>query len=217
MQRNCDLSKITDGRSYGLNDMVRTGCDDCKGCSACCQGMGSSILLDPLDIYNLCSNMKMSFEQLLAGYVELNVVDGIILPNLRMDTDSQKCSFLNKEGRCTVHTYRPGICRIFPLARVYDNNDFKYVLQTEECVRSNRTKVKVDKWIDTPELETNQKYIKDWHFFLRGLQNRILSGMEEAEIKNISMVILQNFFLTPYSYDISFYPQFYDRLSKISL
>lgn len=214
MLRNCDLNKITDGRFYELNDMVRAGCNDCKGCSACCQGMGSSILLDPLDIYNLCGNLKVSFEQLLAGYVELNVIDGIILPNLRMNQESQKCSFLNKEGRCSIHTFRPGICRIFPLARVYDNNEFRYVLQIDECVRGSKTKVKVDKWIDTPDLAANQKYISDWHFFLRGLQDRIASGIDETEIKSISMNILQMFFLTPYDYDNNFYPQFYDRLSK---
>lgn len=40
MKRNVNLEEISDGRLYDENDMVKAGCDDCKGCSACCRGMG---------------------------------------------------------------------------------------------------------------------------------------------------------------------------------
>ena len=53
MKRNIDMNEISDGKLYDINDMVKADCNDCKGCSACCQGMGQSIMLDPLDIYNL--------------------------------------------------------------------------------------------------------------------------------------------------------------------
>lgn len=56
--------------------------------------------------------------------LELNVVDGIILPNLRMNGTREVCSFLNEEGRCSIHPYRPGICRLFPLGRYYEKMDF---------------------------------------------------------------------------------------------
>ena len=46
MERNVDIDKISDGKRYGANDMVKVGCDDCRGCSACCRGMGDSIVLD---------------------------------------------------------------------------------------------------------------------------------------------------------------------------
>ena len=47
---NKNLEEISDGKRYGLNDMVRAACNDCAGCSSCCEDMGESILLDPLDI-----------------------------------------------------------------------------------------------------------------------------------------------------------------------
>ena len=53
MERNVDIDKISDGKRYGANDMVKVGCDDCRGCSACCRGMGDSIVLDPMDLYRL--------------------------------------------------------------------------------------------------------------------------------------------------------------------
>ena len=47
MKREVDLNEISDGRLYSSGDMVKVDCHDCEGCSACCQGMGNSIILDP--------------------------------------------------------------------------------------------------------------------------------------------------------------------------
>ena len=51
MRRQVSIEEISDGKLYSANDMVKADCQDCKGCSACCHGMGESIMLDPLDIY----------------------------------------------------------------------------------------------------------------------------------------------------------------------
>ena len=84
MERNIDLNEISDGRFYTANDMVRADCQGCEGCSVCCHGMGKSIQLDPLDVHRICTYFRIPFEALLADHVELNVVDGMILPNLKM-------------------------------------------------------------------------------------------------------------------------------------
>ena len=44
MKREISLEEISDGKLYGSGDMVKVGCDDCRGCSACCRGMGSSFV-----------------------------------------------------------------------------------------------------------------------------------------------------------------------------
>ena len=90
------LKDISDGKLYSSNDMVKVGCHDCKGCSACCCDMGESILLDPMDVWHLERNLGQSFEQLLAGAIDLHVEDGLILPNLKMAPSAAgpKCSFL---------------------------------------------------------------------------------------------------------------------------
>ena len=98
MERNIDLNKISDGRFYTANDMVRADCQGCEGCSVCCHGMGKSILLDPLDVHRICTYFRIPFEALLADHVELNVVDGMILPNLKMVGEDEHCIFLNREG-----------------------------------------------------------------------------------------------------------------------
>jgi Fe-S-cluster containining protein len=212
MERDISLSEISDGKLYDLNDMVKADCNDCKGCFACCQGMGNSIVLDPLDIYRLLINLNMTFEELLVDKIELNMVDGIIMPNLKMTGLAEKCSFLNDEGRCSIHAFRPGICRLFPLGRFYEQHSYKYFLQVHECKKENKSKIKVRKWIDTPDIKNNEKFIIDWHYFLKDIQDLIKSSQDEKLMKDITTYLLKFFYLKPYEANNDFYIQFNERL-----
>ena len=118
MKRNIDLDQISDKKIYTANDMAKLGVDDCSGCHACCTGMGDSITLDPYDVYRLEKGLNKGFDELLAENLELRVADGVILPCLKLG-EKDACSFLSSEGRCSIHPYRPGICRLFPLGRIY--------------------------------------------------------------------------------------------------
>lgn len=212
MKRNVSLDEISDGRLLGHEDMARLGSGDCAGCSACCRDMGRSIILDPMDIFRLNKALNTTFEQLLSDKIQLNVVDGIILPNLKMDETTNACGFLNDRGRCSIHHARPGICRIFPLGRYYDGEGFKYFLQIYECKKENRTKIKVKKWVDTPDLKTYDQYICCWHYFLIDLEKVIENSRDDLLMKKIDMFVLELFYLTPYDPDKDFYEQFYQRM-----
>lgn len=215
MKRNVSLEEISDGKLYSENDMVKAGCNDCKGCSACCRGMGDSIILDPLDVYRLCSYLGKSFQELLVEHVELGVVDGIILPHLKMTEPEAKCSFLNIEGRCSIHAHRPGICRLFPLGRYYENGSFQYFLQTGECSRTNRTKVKVSKWIDTPDLKRNKEFVTRWHYFLNDCEELVRENEDDTFRKNLNMLLLNLFYIKSYTPETDFYKQFEARMAQI--
>ena len=81
MKRNIDINEISDGRLYSSGDMVKADCRDCEGCSACCHGMGSSIILDPMDIWRFSQGIKQDLTAMMsAGTIELGIVDGMILP-----------------------------------------------------------------------------------------------------------------------------------------
>ena len=153
MERNVSLEEITDGKKYHKNDMVRLGCNDCEGCSACCQGMGESIVLDPWDIHMLSQNLQQSFEDMIGNSIELHSEQGMILPHLKLSGKEEKCTFLNEEGRCLIHAFRPGFCRLFPLGRLYEKESFVYILQTQECHKERRTKVKITKWLGISNLD----------------------------------------------------------------
>lgn len=214
MRRYIDLDKVSDGKLYDKNDMVKLGCQDCAGCSACCRGMGASIVLDPLDVYRITSFLGRCFEEMLSNEFELNVVDGIILPNLKM-SEEQGCSFLNKEGRCSIHKYRPGICRIFPLGRYYQDHDFKYFLQKDECAKKNRTKVKVEKWVDVPDYDRYKEFLIHWHYFLNDVEELMTEHEDDNFNKQCCLLILRLFYMNPYDSQRDFYEQFDERMSKM--
>lgn len=200
-------------RLYGANDMVKADCGGCKGCYQCCCGMGESIVLDPLDVHRLAMGLEMSFAQLMEQCLELNVVDGLILPNLRMAGAQEKCFFLNEEGRCSIHGFRPGVCRLFPLGRIYEKGSFRYFLQSRECPKENKSKIKVSKWLDTPNLKQYETYVNQWHYFLEDVRELTQRQADDQLERDLSTYVLNNFYVTPYPSEKDFYMEFENRLN----
>lgn len=214
MEREINLEEISDGKKYRSTDMAKIGCNDCNGCSSCCEDMGELITLDPYDIYRISTySENLYFESMLNKNIELIVDASVLLPALKMDDSTNKCTFLNESGRCSIHNYRPGICRLFPLGRLYEDGSFTYFLQKYECNYENKTKVKIKKWLDTPELSKYEKYISDWHYFIKKIQEYLTNSTPE-ETKQINMMLLKIFYTTPYEND--FYDDFYARLAKVN-
>lgn len=214
MLRECDLKEISDGKLYTLTDMVKVGCKDCEGCSSCCRNMSDTILLDPYDVYHLCKGTGKSFGELCGQELELRVTEGLILPHLKMQEGQNCCAFLNEAGRCSIHGFRPGICRLFPLGRIYEDRDFKYFLQVRECQKTNRTKMKVSQWLGIPEPKKYESYIKEWHFFLKDIQE-ILERSGDDIRQQLNTRLLHWFFAAPYEMEADFYEQFYGRLTRM--
>lgn len=197
---------------YGINDMARVDCGGCEGCSACCRGMGDTIVLDPLDVYRLTKQLDMPFEALLENRIGLHVEEGLILPHLLMAGEEERCVFLNEKGRCSIHEARPGLCRLFPLGRSYEAGSLQYFL-LEECPKENRLKVKIRKWLDTPNMEQNQRFLKVWHDFRKELQKKTAAEPEKS--KELNLFMLNLFFVQPYDKETDFYSQFEERYAKV--
>ena len=215
MKRDIDINEVSDGKLYTANDMARLGCNGCAGCSDCCSGMGNTIVLDPYDVYCLMKGLKMTFDELLADKVEINMFDGVILSNLKMAGTSETCGFLDQNGRCTIHTIRPGICRLFPLGRIYEDGSFRYFLQIHECKKQKRSKEKISKWIGVPEIKKYEKFICDWHYFLLDIEDEIKQMQDKDKICRTGLNLLAAFYRRPYDTEQDFYTQFYGRLNKV--
>lgn len=216
MERNWNMEERTDGKRYSSNDMVKAGCHDCLGCSACCHNMGTSIVLDPWDIYQLTTGLGQGMEELLAQAIELNVVDGLVLPNLKMQQQSEACFYLDENGRCRIHAYRPGICRLFPLGRIYENGTFQYFLQVHECKAEQKTKVKIKQWIGIPDIRTYEAFVLDWHTMLKEYQQQAKQGLLQGEsLKQQALKLLQLFYIMPYRKEVDFYSQYEERKLRL--
>ena len=181
--------------------------------------MGDSILLDPYDAYQFQAKEKPLPALLESGEAALTVWKGMILPHLQMNETTRACSFLSIDGRCGIHDHRPGICRLFPLGRYYENDTFHYILQTNECKKENRTKVKIKQFLGIPNLKEYEAYINDWHFFIKEMEKTILPMLADGhdeQAKAISMNLLQTFFIQPYDLE-HFFEQYYERKKCVSI
>lgn len=213
---NENILDISDGKLYGNNDMAKISCHDCAGCSSCCRGMGESIWLDPYDVFQLTKNLGKSIEELLTKEVELHVEEGLILPNIKMLGNGEPaCGFLNAEGRCSIHTFRPGFCRLFPLGRNYEDGKLTYFVLKDACPAPNKSKVKINKWLNTPNLKNYEVFLVEWHGLTKMLRAYYGEHVEDdAVIKAVNMKFLQIFYLTPYDEE-DFYHAFENRMKEM--
>lgn len=215
MRREVSLEEISDGRLYNDNDMVRADCHGCAGCSDCCRGMGDTVLLDPYDAFRLTNGLQRPFADFIGQEIALSVVDGCVLPHLCMTGEGGACAFLDQAGRCSIHPFRPGICRLFPLGRYYDKGEYRYFLQTKEC-KAVRSKIKVSRWIDAPEEKWYREFVTDWHYLLNELEQLMMHRRDDAFATTINTELLKRFYFTPYETTSDFYHQFAMRKEQIN-
>ena len=226
MIRNVDIDEISDGRRYRSQDMVKIGCAECAGCSECCRLTDDTIILDPYDIFELCRGLDTTFDLLLSGVygacggplipisspvIELGLADGLMLPHLRVDAAGEGCIFLNKEGRCMIHGFRPGFCRLYPLGRIYEDGSFSYFLQVNECPYPNKTKVKIKKWLGIDNLSEYETFVLKWHDTLEESRKEASGISDQSELSRYLVSFLKRYYQTPYDTDGSFYEQFRER------
>ncbi len=212
MKIQARLEDISDGRLYTSNDMVKAGTNNCRDCCWCCQGMGSSVVLDPYDMWKFHNGLGKSLQELVEeGFLELNEMDGVIRPNVRMAGEEKNCVFLNAQGRCSIYENRPGLCRLFPLARIYEGYDFRYILQIYDCPHCGQ-KVKIKKFLSMPDLKSYEKFELQWHYFLEGVEH-LLEGSSDSMRKRVNEELLELFFGRRWAAE-DFYGQFERRLSE---
>lgn len=208
------LEGISDGKIYDIKDMVKVDAGGCDGCHACCQGVGELVELTPFDVYEISRHLDLPFTKLLEEKLELREHKKIMLPHLQMKGAEDDCAFLNKEGRCSIHMHRPNICRLFPLGRVYMEDDFKYFLQVDACVKPKLDKIKVKKWIGIENYKSNKVFILQWHSFIKALSFRLKFVRDSDELLEINQYLQRTFFEIAEQNEDDFYSTFVDRLTQ---
>ena len=207
------LNEISDGKLYDIEDMVKADTCGCNGCSDCCKDVGDLVVLTPFDIYEMTTYLNTDFDKLLGDKILLRENNKITLPYLKMQDENKNCSFLDKNGRCTIDLKRPNICRLFPLGRAYQDNDFKYFLQVDNCPKDELKDVKVSQWINIENYNENKKFILEWYKFIKALTFRLKFVRDEKEIAHINEFLLDNFYRV--KIDNDFYKSFEELLPKV--
>ncbi|MGL6105909.1 YkgJ family cysteine cluster protein [Romboutsia sp.] len=209
------LEEISDGKLYDIDDIVKADTYGCNGCSDCCSDVGELVVLTPFDVYEMVSYLGVDFDELLGDKIVLRPNNKILLPHLKMQDNNKKCSFLNKEGRCIIHSKRPNICRLFPLGRVYKDDDFKYFLQVGNCPKEDLKDVKVKNWVGIENYEENRKFILEWYKFIKALTFRLKFVRDEKEVEAINQILLDSCYRIKIKEEDNFYFVFLKYLPEI--
>ena len=198
---------------YTLQDMARIGCNDCMGCHACCQGMGDSVVLTPYDVHILSMYLEMSIDELFGEWLQLTVVDGLLQPSMAMNGVEERCHALDEKGRCSIHAFRPSICRLFPLGRQYTREGIQYFVLEDGCPSTAKTKVKIARWVERPEFKEHELFLVQWHAFKKLCMECLAASEDAAYHKQLLIYVLQLFFRKPYT-EGAFYKEFTERLAE---
>lgn len=190
---------MTEVRTYSANDMARIYCEKCNGCGDCCHGMTDTIHLDPWDVHQLETHLQQNFMQLLDHAIALHTEDGLILPHLNFVHDA--CPFLGEDGRCRIHAFRPGYCRLFPLGRDYDaaTRRFRYFIVDAGCDMPGKMKVRISKWLGIPDLPRYEQFVTDWHYFCKDVKRKIAETGDADYAARINRFLLTVFYVTSYA------------------
>lgn len=203
------LEEISDGKLYDIEDRAKAGTSNCERCSVCCHDIGDLVELSPYDAYEMVSHLGKSFDELLGKKIALQDCQKIQLPYLKMMGEDLQCSFLNGEGRCSIHGFRPNICRLFPLGRVYQKDDFKYFLQVESCVKPLLHEVSIKEWLGIANYEENKTFILAWYQLLKALHFRLKFVRDENEVEQIKAYVLDTFYRIQLQEGEDFYAAFW--------
>lgn len=179
------------------SDMAKVGCNDCRGCSSCCRDRAEAITLDEWDVQCLKDGLGLTFEQLLdRELLVLTLVDGVLLPSLGKKSDADVCIFLGDDGRCEIHNLRPGICRMFPLARLYhEDGSFSYFIQEGECEHNNGVKIKISKWLGIPNIAAYENTVRDYHDRLKALCAQCAAATSREQVVALQKKFLEDNFV----------------------
>lgn len=207
------IKEISDGKLYCADDMVKADARGCKGCSWCCEDMCDTISLDPYDIYSLCKGLGKDYTDLMAEeYIVIGLHNLISMPHIK-DRGSG-CGFLSEKKRCTVHAFRPGICRLFPLGRYYHDDTFSYILQTRGCTMEDRDEVKVSDWLGIKDLDRYEEYVLRWHGVVKKISDFMKEPAQPGVKGRLHERFLKHFYENPYDLSKDFYPQIYARIEE---
>lgn len=212
------MNESTNIRAVAQNEKVVFRC---RLCGDCCRHIANSIMLEPMDAYNLARYLRNqgepveSTEDVLARYAHAGWLAGnfpIFLLNTAGEAES--CVFL-KDGRCSIYEARPRVCRIYPFQAAPGSRgrDFHYLLCTEKSHHFTDGTVKVKDWL-------SQNFSKEARAALKADYDAV--PVIGQNIRNMGSKRLNHLFFQfiyyryfHYALDKPFLPQFLSNLEKL--
>lgn len=192
----------------------------CCKCAECCRHVEDSLMLEPLDVFNLTRFLMeqdasvTGAENMLGHYTHPAILEGY--PIFQINTTGTDCScvFL-KDGKCSVYEARPQVCRMYPFGTAPGDRgrDFRYYLCKEQAHHFGIGSVKVKDWLSGNLSKEAREFYKEEYKVLPEIGKAIKKAGKEG-FPGIAFRILYYLY---YGYDHTkpFLPQYHSNMAAL--
>lgn len=207
-----------DARELALNESVTFRC---QLCGDCCRNVKDSVMLEPMDAYNLARFLReqgdpvAGTEDVLARYTHaVWLSDRFPMFVLNTEGALDACTLLNA-GRCTVYEARPRTCRLYPFSVGPGSRgrDFRYYLCTEKPHHFADGTVVAKDWL-SQNFNKEAKAVFKAEYGTLPILGSNLRALTDEQFKRLLFSFL---FYRYYNYDLDkpFLPQFFANLEDL--
>ncbi|SHO54132.1 YkgJ family cysteine cluster protein [Anaerocolumna xylanovorans] len=151
-----EISKL---QTLGLDDTFPF---TCKACGKCCKNR-RDIVLTPFDVFRIAGYLGRTPEEIISRYCKVYEGQDSHFPIVWLAPvpPDNACPFLRNK-RCFVHNAKPVVCRVYPLARIYQvSGESKYYLNGSSCSHEPKP-VAVREWIGDIATEESEQAGRVW-------------------------------------------------------
>ena len=183
--------------TIGLDDSFNF---KCIMCGKCCRNREDVLLTGP-DVFRAAKELGMTIESFIHTYCEIYIGSTSRIPVCRIkpEGNDKHCPLLS-ENKCRIHSAKPSVCALFPLARVWDENgEARYHVQSNLSHRSNKTYT-VRKWLERNNLPTDDVPGRIWVETVTACVKFVLNNEDNLSEKEKTHVWNLMTFMMYYSY-----------------
>lgn len=168
MMMNKQIREMSDA---DIDNLETLGLDDtfnfqCRACGKCCKNR-NDILLTAYDVFKIAKSLGRTPEEIIERYCEVYEGHTSHFPIVRLlpVPPDNSCPFLRNK-KCSVHDKKPTVCRVYPLARIYESDGrSKYYLNGSYCKHEPRP-VTVREWIGDVATDESEDAGRLWRDIL---------------------------------------------------
>lgn len=212
-----------------LLDLDATFRFKCRKCGKCCKNQ-DMILFTPNDLFKIAKRLEKTIQTVIHDYTEVYIGPQSKLPmvHLLMKGPKNACPFLGQDNRCSIHDSKPVICALYPLGRVFVNQNpgapicgtsetmVRYIL-SGTCGSGKKTHM-VREWLACFGIPETDEFFLLWTRMITELglliRNLLENGVSEKLLQPLWSAIFFKLYL---DYDLGqeFFPQFQRNVNKL--
>lgn len=225
-ERTKNVIEGIENRQLKLDDTLPFSCTHCGGCCT----HQEELLLNPLDLFRLAKELRITIEQWIEQYGECYIGKDSRMPIVRIHPQgkTRRCPLL-KNNKCSVHKAKPSVCGLYPLGRTIryvadekgrpDMEKSEVIYFHSGCFCGSQTGHQtVREWLEEFHLLESESFLIQWSQvlmetsqFLRRLEKMIT----DQDIMNMTWSMVYVLLFIQYDTGKEFQPQFDSNVEEL--